>query len=328
MAQNQLNKIAVIRLSSLGDILLSTPVIRALKQKYPNSEIDFIVKEQYKDAVKFNPNISNIIVYDPGNVNSIKDELKNNGYNLIIDLQNNFRSRAIIQNINTEIKRFHKPSIKKFLFVRFKINLMRELKTIPQMYAEAADVQLDENGLDLFIPDNIEPQIEKVKSYIGLCPGSKHFTKCWPQEYFIDLGNSLMSKGLDVAVIGGKDDLIVCEYVSGQIKGSINLCNENDLFQTAANIKHCKAVVCNDSGLMHTASAVGIPVIAIFGSTVKEFGFVPYHVSNLILENKSLSCRPCSHIGLPECPRKHFKCMMEISPNSVLENLLQVISIS
>jgi heptosyltransferase-2 len=205
---------------------------------------------------------------------------------------------------------------------------MRELKTIPQMYAEAADVQLDGNGLDLFIPDNIEPQIEKGKSYIGLCPGSKHFTKCWSQEYFIDLGNSLMSKGLDVAVIGGKDDINVCANVSDQIKGSINLCNENNLFQTAANIKQCKAVVCNDSGLMHATSAVGIPIIAIFGSTVKEFGFVPYHVRNLILENKSLSCRPCSHIGLPECPRKHFKCMKEISPNSVLENLLQVISIS
>ena len=328
MTQNQPNKIAVIRLSSLGDILLTTPVIRTLKQKYPNSEIDFIVKEQYKDTVKFNPNISNIIVYDSGNVNSIKDEIKNNRYDLIIDLQNNFRSRTLIKNSAAEIKRFHKPTVKKFLLVRFKINLMRELKTIPQMYAEAADVQLDGNGLDLFIPDNIEPQIEKGKSYIGLCPGSKHFTKCWSQEYFIDLGNSLMSKGLDVAVIGGKDDINVCANVSDQIKGSINLCNENNLFQTAANIKQCKAVVCNDSGLMHATSAVGIPIIAIFGSTVKEFGFVPYHVSNLILENKSLSCRPCSHIGLPECPRKHFKCMKEISPNSVLENLLQVISIS
>ena len=328
MTQNQPNKIAVIRLSSLGDMLLSTPVIRALKRKYANSEIDFIVREQYKDAVKFNPNISNIIIYDPGNINSIKDELKNNGYDLIIDLQNNFRSRAIIQNINTEIKRFHKPSVKKFLLVRFKINLLKALKTIPEMYAEAADIQLDGNGLDLFIPDNIEPKIEKRKSYIGICPGSKHFTKCWPQEYFIDLGNSLMSKGFDVAVIGGKDDRVVCDHVSSQIKGSINLCNENDLFQTAANIKQCKAVICNDSGLMHTASAVGIPVIVIFGSTVKEFGFVPYHVRNLILENKSLSCRPCSHIGLPECPRKHFKCMKEISPNSVLQNLLQVISIS
>jgi heptosyltransferase-2 len=328
VTQNQPNKIAVIRLSSLGDILLTTPVIRTLKQKYPNSEIDFIVKEQYKDTVKFNPNISNIIVYDSGNVNSIKDEIKNNRYDLIIDLQNNFRSRTLIKNSAAEIKRFHKPTVKKFLLVRFKINLMRELKTIPQMYAEAADVQLDGNGLDLFIPDNIEPQIEKGKSYIGLCPGSKHFTKCWSQEYFIDLGNSLMSKGLDVAVIGGKDDINVCANVSDQIKGSINLCNENNLFQTAANIKQCKAVVCNDSGLMHATSAVGIPIIAIFGSTVKEFGFVPYHVSNLILENKSLSCRPCSHIGLPECPRKHFKCMKEISPNSVLENLLQVISIS
>jgi heptosyltransferase-2 len=327
MIQNHPKKIAVSRLSSLGDLLLTTPVIRGLKQQYPNSEIDFVVKKQYADVLKFNPNISNIIIYDPGNVNSIKDEIKNNGYDLIIDLQNNYRSRSLIKNINTEIRRFHKPSIKKFLLVRFKINLLRELKTIPQMYAEAADVQLDEIGLELFIPDNITPQIEKGKNFIGLCPGSKHFTKCWPKEYFIELGNSLSEKGFNIAVIGGRDDISICGYVSDRIKGSINLSNENDLFQTAANIIQCKAVVCNDSGLMHVSAAVGIPMIAIFGSTVKEFGFVPYHVRNLLLENNSLSCRPCSHIGLSECPQKHFKCMKEISPNSVLENLLKVISI-
>jgi len=328
MIQNHLNKIAVIRLSSLGDVLLTTPVIRALKQKYTNSEIDFVVKKQYADVLKFNSNISNTIIYDPGNLNSIKDEIKNNGYDLIIDLQNNFRSRDLVKNINTEIRRFHKPSLKKFLLVRFKINLLRELKTIPQMYAEAADVQLDENGLELFIPDNIVPQIEKGKNYIGLCPGSKHFTKSWPKEYYVGLGKSLIVKGFNVAVIGGQDDGSVCAYVSDQIEGSINICNQNELFQTVANIKQCKAVVCNDSGLMHVASATGIPLVAIFGSTVKEFGFVPYHIRNLLLENNSLSCRPCSHIGRSDCPRKHFKCMMEISPNSVLENLLQVISIT
>jgi heptosyltransferase-2 len=327
MIQNQSQKIAVIRLSSLGDVLLTIPVIRALKQQYPNSEIDFVVKKQYADVLKFNPNISNIIIYDPGNVNSIKDEIKNNGYDLIIDLHNNYRSCSLTKNINTEIRRFHKPSIKKFLLVRFKINLLKAMKTIPEMYAEAADVQLDENGLELFIPDNITPQIEKGKNYIGLSPGSKHFTKCWPKEYFIELGNDLTAKGFNVAVIGGKDDISICSYVSERIKGSINLSNENDLFQTAANIKQCIAVVCNDSGLMHVTAATGTFLIAIFGSTVKEFGFVPYHATNLLLENKSLSCRPCSHIGLSECPRKHFKCMKEILPNTVLENLLKVISI-
>jgi heptosyltransferase-2 len=324
MIQNQSQKIAIIRLSSLGDVLLTTPVIRALKQKYPNSEIDFIIKKQYADVLKFNPNISNVIIYENNSANF----LKNNRYDLIIDLQNNLRSRRLIRSRTFQIKRFHKPSLKKFLLVHFKINLLRELKTIPQMYAEAADVQLDEDGLELFIPDNIFPQIEKGKNYIGLCPGSKHFTKSWPKEYYVRLGKSLMARGFNVAVIGGKDDSSVCAYVSDQIQGSINLCNQNELFQTVANIKQCKAVVCNDSGLMHVASAAGIPLVAIFGSTVKEFGFVPYHTTNFLLENNSLSCRPCSHIGRSDCPRKHFKCMMEISPNSVLEHLLQVISIT
>ncbi|MCH7517107.1 MAG: hypothetical protein IIB08_08330 [Bacteroidetes bacterium] len=111
----------------------------------------------------------------------------------------------------------------------------------------------------------------------------------------------------------GKDDKQICRKIVSNLSSAINLSNDNDILQTAADMKMCKAVYCNDSGLMHTATAVSVPVIAFFGSTVREFGFAPYNSINIILENNSLSCRPCTHIGRSSCPKKHFKCMKEIS---------------
>ena len=145
----------------------------------------------------------------------------------------------------------------------------------------------------------------------------------WPKEYYIELGKKLIENNYNVVLFGGKDDKVICEEISSSLSKSINLCNDNNILQTAADMKLCKTIICNDSGLMHAACAVKVPVIAIFGSTVKEFGFTPYGSKNLILENNSLSCRPCSHIGKSSCPKHHFKCMKEITPQLVYDSLIQ-----
>jgi len=313
-----INKILIIRLSSLGDILLTTPIIRAVKEKYPSANIDFTVRNQYKDALIRNPNISNLIIYENGNAGQIKSDLKTAGYDLIIDLQNNIKSRKLIAGLKAEVRRFNKPSLKKILLVKFKINLLKNLVTIPERYASAAGVNIDGKSPELILHKGIKSNLEKGSNYIGFCPGSKHFTKRWPAEYFIDLGNKLVKKGSIVVLFGGRDDAELCQAIAEKIPGSINLQNDNALLQTASDMKECKLIVTNDSGLMHTASAVGIPIVAIFGSTVREFGFIPSGTQNLILENNSLSCRPCSHIGKAICPKKHFKCMNELTAGFVL----------
>jgi len=127
-------------------------------------------------------------------------------------------------------------------------------------------------------------------------------------------------------ILGGKSDRDICNQLNTAIKGSINLSNNNKLFETAANMKKCKLVICNDSGLMHTATSVGIPVVSIFGSSVKEFGFSPFGVKNLVIENNNLSCRPCSHIGKASCKKKHFKCMNDLEPNLVYEKITKFMS--
>ncbi|MFA3782362.1 glycosyltransferase family 9 protein [Melioribacteraceae bacterium 4301-Me] len=324
---DKLNKILIIRLSSLGDVLLTTPIIRALKKKYNEAEIDYIVKQNYSDALRYNPYLKNVIYYSE--TKQFRNQLRESKYDLVIDLQNNFRSRRIVSSLNSASIRFKKPTLKKFLLVNFKINLYNNVKQIPILYAESIrNLELDDKGLDLFLPGGIKSEIPDGKQFIGFCPGAKHFTKRWPEEYFIELGNNITEAGYSIIIFGGKDDKEICNNIHQSVHNSICICGEDNIFEIAINMRKCKLIICNDSGLMHTATAMNIPVIAIFGSSAKEFGFTPYsspNVHNLVLENNSLFCRPCSHYGKNHCPKKHFKCMKDISPFFVKEQILSLI---
>ncbi|MDR3610670.1 MAG: glycosyltransferase family 9 protein [Ignavibacteriaceae bacterium] len=255
-------------------------------------------------------------------------ELKKERYDLIIDLQNNLRSAYVRNMLMVKCIKFNKRDLAKLLLVKFKINLLKNAAQIPVRYAEIFDdFQLDNEGLDLITYNAPSPLFNEEKKYIGFAPGSKHYTKMWPKEYYIQLGKILNDAGYTIAIFGGKDDRLVCAEITAQID-SIDLSNKNDILQTAADMKKCACIVCNDSGMMHTATSTGVKVLAIFGSTVKEFGFFPYTgkdsgllSKSLVLENKLLSCRPCTHIGKDKCPKTHFKCMLEITPQLAYNNI-------
>ena len=334
---NNINKILIVRLSSLGDILLSTPLVRSIKKKFPHVTIDYLLREEYKDVLINNPYINRLFLFKR-NENGAPEELTFNKYDLIIDLQNNLRSAAFRNKIKSDnVRIFDKRTFDKLLLVKFKINNLKEAKQIPVRYAESVDgFELDKEGLDLFTGNEKATINGRDKDYIGFAPGSRHFTKSWPEDYYISLGKKLSDEGKTVVLFGGKDDMQLCEEISKSIFNSIDLSNNNNLLLTAANMKECKAIVCNDSGLMHTACAMKVPVLAFFGSTVKEFGFTPYNSKNFqpvayqplaeILENKTLSCRPCTHIGRENCPKKHFKCMLELSPQDAYNKLIELIN--
>ncbi|HSW56582.1 MAG TPA: glycosyltransferase family 9 protein [Ignavibacteriaceae bacterium] len=324
---SKLTKILIIRLSSIGDILLTTPLIRSIKKKNPEVQIDFVLKEELFELMQDNPYLTNIYKYKK--IKSEKQELINsliiNDYELVIDLQNNLRSREIISQLHCKILRFKKNNFKKFLLVHFKINKLKDAPQIPVRYAEAAGVQLDSEGLDFFTTNEPGPKLKAGEKYIGLCPGSKHFTKRWPKEYFIELGKRLESTGYKIVLFGGLEEVDLCFEMEKQIKNSINLCNTR-ISQVASDMKMCRAIYSNDSGLMHLASAVKVPVIAFFGSTVKEFGFYPYNAKSIQLEIENLSCRPCTHIGRKSCPKIHFKCMKELKPELAFNSLQNIMA--
>jgi len=315
---SEAKRVLIIRLSSLGDVLLTTPVVRGLKKNYPGLTIDFLVKPNFDVAIRLNPNVSSVIIYS--DTPEIVAQLKKNNYNLVIDLHNNFRTKKIVGQLGIPHYKFVKPNLEKFLLVHTKINLLKEKKPIPVRYAEVIpDFNLDDKGLELFIPDSIHSELEGLNNVVGFAPGAFHFTKRWLIEYYAELGEKLTEEGYTIAILGGDSDKAVCSDLQKMISNSLDLSNNNNLFQTAAHIKKCKVLICNDSGLMHTASAIGTPVIAIFGSTVKEFGFAPYGIKSIVVENSELKCRPCTHIGKTKCPKGHFKCMKEIMPDLLYE---------
>ncbi|MEJ5261192.1 MAG: glycosyltransferase family 9 protein [Ignavibacterium sp.] len=323
-----INKVLIIRLSSLGDILLTTPLIRALKKINPQLEIDFLLRQEYKDVLSLNPNLHELFFFTRNDFENLKilNHLREKNYNLIIDLQNNLRSRGITSKLKGEKVRFDKKSFQKILLVKTKINLLRNEPPIPVRYAKVIEgLTLDNFGLELFTDKTPSAVIQNKNNLIGLCPGARHFTKRWPVEYYIQLGKYLIQNNFDVVLFGGKIDSEICKKINQEIPEVVNLQNDDDILQTAADMKLCKAIVCNDSGLMHTAAAVGVKVLTIFGSSIKEFGFAPYNAKSLLIENNSLSCRPCSHIGRENCPEKHFACMKEIKPEFVFNELIKFI---
>ena len=324
------NKILIIRLSSLGDILLATPMIRSIQRKFPDKKIHFLLRSEFESVLVNNHFLEKIFLFtrnDEENKKLIK-ELRREKYDLVIDLQHNLRSAVICNKLRVKTVKFNKRDTAKLLLVKFKINLLKNAPQMPVRYAELFDdFKLDDEGLELITLNAPSPLFDPNKKYIGFAPGSRHFTKMWPREYYIELGRMLNNDGYTIALFGGKDDRLVCAEIATKVD-SIDFSNKNDLLQTAVDMKKCSGIVCNDSGMMHTACAADVKVLAIFGSTVKEFGFTPYTgkesgllTKYLVMENKSLSCRPCTHIGRDKCPKTHFKCMLEITPQLVYNNI-------
>lgn len=318
-------KILVIRLSSLGDVILTSPVLRAIKNQYPDTTIDFVVKPEFGDAVKYNQNINKLYYYHKKEeeLKTLLLALMENKYDLVIDLQNNKRSKKICKALKTSIVKYKKNSVKRFFLVRFKLNRLKNYLRVPEKYiAGIEDLKLDEDAPEIHFPKEFdEVKLPPGQRFIGICPGTKHITKMWPIEYFIELGQKLNEMGYTVLLFGGRDDINLCKYISIYVKESINLANNDELLKLADGMRHCELLICNDSGMMHTASAIDKPLIAIFGSTVKEFGFEPYKCDSLVIENENLKCRPCSHIGKDACPKKHFKCMVELTPEIVINKV-------
>lgn len=320
----QINRILIIRLSSLGDILLTTPLIRTIKKKYPHIRIDYLLKAEYSELIKNNPHINQIHLYKKEEFKNINQSLAAQNYNLIIDLHNNFRSRKITAILKIKTLRFKKYSLRKFLLVKTKINLMKNLPSIPERYAATLGLELDNDGIELHSDKNPSNILSELKNIVGICPGAKHFTKRYPVEYQIHLCKLLVQSNFNVVLFGGKIDESICREISSKVPQVINLQNDDDILQTVSDMRLCDIIICNDSGLMHVASSLNKKLFTIFGSTVKEFGFMPYNCDkSVIVENKNLSCRPCSHIGRASCPKSHFKCMNDLKPENIFKQIIK-----
>jgi ADP-heptose:LPS heptosyltransferase len=309
-------KFLIVRFSSIGDIVLTTPVVRCLKQQVEGAEVHFVTKKQFASVVANNPYIDKIHILD-GKLDDLVKKLHEEEFHYIIDLHHNLRSYLLKKKLGVLSFSFNKINIQKWLMVHIKINRLPQ-KHIVDRYLETCylfDVQNDNKGLDFFIDPKNEVSLQTLpvpfqNGFITLVIGAKHATKQMPTEKIALLCSNLNKP---VILLGGPDekdnaDNIIKKAAKTDI---LNACGHYNLQQSASLVKQSNVVISHDTGLMHIAAAFKKKIISIWGNTIPEFGMYPYMPDDesSIFEIKGLGCRPCSKIGYQKCPKGHFKCM-------------------
>ena len=309
-----MKKILVVRFSSIGDIVLTTPVVRCIKKSMPDSEIHYLTKSKYADIVRNNPNIDKVHTII-NKVDEVISHLKSEKFDFIVDLHNNVRTLRLRIALNKRSYQFPKLNFYKFLLTTFKINKMPDIHIVDRYLASVRDIGVrnDLKGLDYFIPKRDEINIKDYHipdSYVVYAIGGQFETKKLPVNRIIKLINATEKT---IVLLGGIEDLEIARNITQACNNTINLCGDLNLNQSASIIQQSEKIITHDTGLMHIAAAFKKPIISIWGNTVPELGMYPYMPSNpldySIHQVKGLKCRPCSKIGYQSCPKKHFNCM-------------------
>lgn len=324
-------KILVIRFSSIGDIVLCTPVIRALKQQLPNAEIHFITKKSFQSIVAHNPYIDRLYLIEK-NPNELVAQLKKENYDHIIDLHNNLRTLKLKHKLGVPSHAFPKLNIQKWILVNFKINRMPKLHVVYRYFETVAflGVQNDGKPCDFFLGEaQVDTQSDFALapgSFIAFAIGAQFATKRMPITKMVEVIDKI---DLPVVILGGKMDEEMAQIlISLSTKKNLySACGKYNLLESGSIVKQCKALLTHDTGLMHIASAFSKPVISVWGNTIPDLGFYPYYPDTegryTMHEVENLSCRPCSKIGFQKCPKGHFKCMNLQDANAISQSVNQ-----
>lgn len=338
-----LRRILIIRFSAMGDVLLTTPLIRMLKNQHADSTIDFMVKNEYVSLLESNRHVDQVISFssDGGwrEMLRIVRTIRKRRFDALIDLQGNCRSFLLSLFSGARIRsRVRLNRWKRFVLVHFHRDTYQDTVPVAVKFIRAAPFPLldDGSGVELEIPIRVKEKIKaeinklglkKTKKMIGLAPGAGRATKRWPAERFAEVGRLLARKRHSIFLIGGAGDMEICKAVGRCIEPSPgDFSGRLTLMETAALIQQMDLLITNDTGVMHLAEGVGTRILALFGPTVRPFGFFPFRNTSVVLE-KRLKCRPCSYHGTGQCPQRHFRCMRDISSGDVLKQTLKLLDL-
>ena len=310
-------KILVVRFSSIGDIVLTTPVVRMLKTQL-NTEVHFLTKAPFVSLFKNNPYVDSVFQIDKS-INEVISDLKKENYDYVIDLHSNLRTQILKLKLGVTAKSFNKLNWEKFLLTNFKTNILPDVHIVDRYLdtVKFLGITNDNKGLDFFLSDADKVDLaESPKDYIAFVIGGQHATKILPTAKIISICKKLNKA---VLLIGGPDDKARGDEIS-KASGAINTCGDHSLLQSAFLIKNSAYVISHDTGMMHIAAAFKKNIYSVWGNTIPEFGMYPYlsDKNSKMIEVQDLNCRPCSKIGYDKCPKGHFKCMQEIDENQFL----------
>ena len=322
-------KILIIRFSSIGDIVLTSPIIRCLKKQLPNAQIHYLTKENYKNILSSNPYITKIHTLKHSIADTAK-ELKSENFDFVVDLHHNLRSLLVKTKLNIPSQTFNKLNVRKWIYVKTKRKSIMPSIHIVDRYFEAVSklgVTNDMAGLDFF-----DGQISNIDlpfdNYVAIVCGATHTTKQIPPKYIEYLCQNIKQ---NIILLGDSNDAKRLQTIAiSNLPNVVNMCGKCSLSQSALYVKHSSLVITSDTGLMHIAAAYNKNIITIWGNTTPQLGMYPYMPTGkgkyINIEAKDVKCRPCSKIGYKECPKKHFLCMNKIVWDDVVQAVEKIIS--
>lgn len=310
-----MKKFLIIRFSSIGDIVLTTPVIRCLKKQL-NVEVHYLTKSSFKGILNNNPYVDKVHTIEKEISSELIAELKNEKFDFVADLHHNLRTLRLKKALNISSKSFPKYNIQKWLLVNLKIDRMPKMHIVDRYMETVTSLGVvnDAKGLDYFIPNTSKVALSRLpelqsKGYVGIVIGGQHATKMMPILKLIELCDSLSEP---IVLLGGPEDKHRGEEIVNAVGVKVfNACGQFKLDESASLVQQANWIITHDTGLMHIAAAFKKRIVSVWGNTVPELGMYPYlpDPSSKIVQIKGLSCRPCSKIGYSKCPKTHFKCM-------------------
>ena len=303
----------------MGDIVLTTPVIRALNQQL-KAKIDFLTKLQYVSLLEGNKYINRIF-----SLNDKVDFLQKNKYDYVVDLQNNLRSWKIRNKIQTKSFVFNKKSLRRYLLIYFGIDLLKN-HVVDRYFATVASLNVvnDNQGLDFNVSSSVKPEFNTSQSYIAWCIGGTHNPKKLSAKQITQVVSKLK---IPVVLLGGNNDLDIAEEIINNVecKSVYNFCGKLSVQESSYLIKKSKMLLTNDTGMMHIASALKMPIISFWGCTKPSLGFTPYMTdpSSIKIISKR-SAKPCSKHGR-HCKYGKNGCIKEIDPQLIYDSVLSLL---
>jgi heptosyltransferase-2 len=340
-----MNRILLVQTAFLGDVVLTTPLLRELRRAHPAAEIVVLTTPLGAEALQGLPYINERISFDKDGHDrgmsrtwELGRRLRMDGFDVGIAAQRSFRTGLLLRLAGTATRIGFEGAPGAWAYtktahwnaddhaVRRYLALAGPAGGDPRAadpHPELAVLPQARETVDRLL---IEAGVQPSDPILAVAPGSIWGTKRWTPEGYAEVVRSAMPIGLKAVLVGSPAERTLCEEIAKLAGGGYAiLAGRSKVPELAALLARSRALVTNDSGPGHVASAVGTPVVTIFGPTVPAFGYAPFGVANRLVEHPSMPCRPCHPHGPKVCPLGHHRCMREITPQTVLRAIHEVV---